>query len=132
MDGAALLTVAEATNIASGVISTKDLAGVVFDTRLSFEFGDRELACFEAWATNKTTDNIIGSTTTLDAEESADASSIYSDILTHVATCALQFINGDLDVNDDTVWDKYVAEIEAMDIDALTEIVQGAYDRCNG
>lgn len=132
MDGAALLTVAEATNIASGVISTKDLAGVVFDTRLSFEFGDRELACFEAWATNKTTDNIIGSTTTLDAEESADASSIYSDILTHVATCALQFINGDLDVNDDAVWDKYVAEIEAMDIDALTDIVQGAYDRCNG
>lgn len=131
MDGAALLTVAEATNIASGVISTKDLAGVVFDTRLSFEFGDRELACFEAWATNKTTDNIIGSTTTLDAEESADASSIYSDILTHVATCALQFINGDLDVNDDAVWDKYVAEIEAMDIDALTDIVQGAYDRCN-
>ena len=130
-DGDALKTVAESTNIASGIISTKDLAGVVFDTRLSFEFEERELSCFEAWSTNKTTDNILGSATTLDAEEAAEASAIYSDILTYVATSALQFINGDMDVNDDAVWDAYVANIESMGIADLTAIVQGAYDRAN-
>ena len=130
-DEAALLSVAEATNIASGVISTKDLAGVVFDKRLSFSFGDRENACFDAWSTNKSTKNILGSATVLNAEETTEASAIYSDILTYVATCTLQFINGDLDVNGDD-WDKYVSTIEGMNIEGLTDIIQGAYDRANG
>lgn len=130
-DGDALKTVAESTNIASGVISTKDLAGVVFDKRLSFEFGERELSCFEAWSTNKTTENLLGSKTVLNAEESTEASAIYSDILTYVATSALQFINGDMDVNDDAVWNSYVENIESMGIEDLTAIVQGAYDRAN-
>ncbi len=128
-DGDAIKTVAESTNIASGVISTKDLAGVVFDKRLSFEFEERELSCFDAWSTNKTTDNLLGSKTVLTAEEATDASAIYSDILTYVATSALQFINGDLDVNDDAVWEDYVSKIEDMGIEDLTEIIQAAYDR---
>ena len=130
-DGVAIKTVAESTNIASGVISTKDLAGVVFDKRLSFEFEERELSCFEAWSTNKTTDGILGSKTTLNADEATEASAIYGDIITYVATCALQFINGDLDVNGSD-WDTYVANIESMNIEELTAIIQGAYDRANG
>ena len=130
-DEAALKTVAETTNVASGIISTKDLAGVVFEKRLSFEFGERELSCFDAWSTNKNTNNIIGSVTTFDADESEEASAIYSDILTYVATCALQFVNGDKDVNDDAVWADYCANIENMGIADLTEIVQAAYDRAH-
>lgn len=130
-DEAALLDVAEATNIASGVIATKDLAGIVYDTRLSFSFGERENACFDAWSTNKNASNILGSATTLTAEENTDASAIYSDILTYVATEVLKFINGSMDVNDDAVWNDYVSKIEAMGIDELTDIVQGAYDRAN-
>ena len=122
---------AEATNIASGVVCTKDLAGVVFDRRLSFSFGERELACFEAWSTNKSADNILGSSTTLNAEENTEAAAIYSDIITYVGTAALQFINGDLDV-DGADWDNYVSTIEGMNIGELTEIIQGAYDRANG
>lgn len=131
-DGDALKTVAEATNVASGVISTKDLAGVVFDKRLSFEFGERELSCFDAWSTNKSTENMLGSRTTLTAEESTEASAIYSDILTYVATSALQFINGDLNINDDAVWNDYVSKIEDMGVAELTDIIQAAYDRANG
>ena len=130
-DQDALLSVAEATNIASGVISTKDLAGVVFDKRLSFSFGERELACFDAWSTDKNTSKILGSNTILTAEENTDASAIYSDILTYVATCALQFINGDLKIDDDAAWDNYVSTIESMNLEELTEIVQTAYDRAN-
>ncbi len=129
-DGDAIKQVAESTNIASGVISTKDLAGVVFDKRLSFEFEERENACFEAWSTNKNTSGILGSKTVLSAEESTEASAIYSDIITYVATSALQFINGDLDVNGSD-WDSYVKNIEDMGIEELTDIIQGAYDRVN-
>ena len=129
-DGAAIKQVAESTNIASGVISTKDLAGVVFDKRLSFEFEERELSCFDAWSTNKTTDGILGSKTVLTSEEATEASGMYSDILTYVATSALQFINGDKDV-DGADWDEYVKNIEGMGIAELTEIIQGAYDRAN-
>ena len=118
-----------ATVIGSAVLSTKDLAGVVVDTRLAFEFGDRENACFDAWKTNKRPENILGSATQFTAEEGQEAASIYSDILTHVSTSVLQFINGDLDVDDDTVWDSYVASIEAMNLSRLTELVQTAYDR---
>ena len=39
--------------------------------------------------------------------------------------------NGDLDVDDDAVWNSYVAEIEGMNLDGLTEIVQTAYDRAH-
>lgn len=130
-DGAALLSVAESTNLASGVVATKDLAGVVYDTRLSFEFGERELSCFDAWSTNKNSSNNLGSDVVLTSEESTEASAIYSDIITHVATSALQFINGAQDVDDDAVWDAYVQSIEDMNIEGLTEIIQTAYDRVN-
>ena len=131
-DGDALLSVAESTNLASGVVATKDLAGVVYDTRLSFEFGERELSCFDAWSTNKNGSNNLGSDVVLTSEESTEASAIYSDIITHVATSALQFINGAQDVDDDAVWNSYVKSIEDMNIDGLTEIIQTAYDRAAG
>lgn len=118
-----------ATAIGSSVLATKDLGGVIVDTRLAFEFGDRENACFDAWKTNKRPANILGSATQFTAEEGQEAAGIYSDILTHVSTSVLQFINGDLDVDDDSVWKGYVSEIEAMDLGRLTEIVQTAYDR---
>lgn len=117
------------TNIASSIIATKDLAGVVFDARLAFEFGERELNCFEAWSTNKNTSNNLGSDVQLTSEEMTDASAIYSDIITYVGTSALQFINGDLDVDNDSDWDNYVSTVEGMNLEGLTEIIQAAYDR---
>ena len=104
---------------------------MVFDARLAFEFGERELSCFEAWSTNKNTSNILGSDTILTAQEMTDASAIYSDIITYVGTSALQFINGDMDVNSDADWNAYVDNITSMGIEKLTSIVQGAYDRVN-
>ena len=98
------------------------------DNLKGFSYDDRELACFPAWSSNRSSECMIGSKCTLNAEQSSKASSIYSDILTHVSTCSLQFINGDLDVNDDAVWNKYVADIEQMNIGELTQIVQDAYD----
>ena len=129
-DGAVMNSIAS-TNIASSVVATKDLMGVVFDTRLSFEFGERELSCFDAWSTNKGTECNLGTDTALTSDENVEASSLYSDILTYVATSVLQFINGDLDINDDTVWLNYVSTVESMNLSDLTSIVQTAYDRAH-
>ena len=119
------------TNLASGILTTKDLGGVVIEKRLAFEFGERELSCFDAWSTNKNNDNILGAATVLTSEESVDSAAIYSDIITYVGTCVLQFINGDMDVSDDAVWDKYVSDVEGMNLSGLSEIVQTAYDRAS-
>ena len=121
-----------ATAIGSAVMSTKDLSGVIVDTRLAFEFGERENACFAAWSTNRNNSQILGSATQFTSEEGQEASGIYSDILTYVSTSALEFINGSKDINDDAVWNEYVSNIEGMNLEGLTEIVQGAYDRANG
>ncbi len=98
------------------------------DNLKGFSYDERELECFPVWSSNRSNECMIGSKCTLNAEQSSKASSIYSDILTHVSTCCLQFINGDLDVDDDAVWNQYVADIEQMNIGELTQIVQDAYD----
>lgn len=100
----------------------------VADNLKGFTFEEREMQCFPVWSSNRSNDSKIGSKCTLNAEQTAAASSIYSDILTHVATTALQFINGDLDIDDDAVWNQYVSDIEGMNIAGLTDIVQDAYD----
>ena len=43
----------------------------------------------------------------------------------------LEFINGSKNIDDDAVWDTYVSTIEGMNLDGLTQIVQGAYDRAH-
>lgn len=120
-----------ATAIGSAVLATKDLGGVVVDTRLAFEFGERENACFDVWKTNKNASQILGSATQFTAAEGQEAAGIYSDILTYVATSVLEFINGSKNIDDDAVWDTYVSTIEGMNLDGLTQIVQGAYDRAH-
>lgn len=120
-----------ATAVGSAVLCTKDLSGVIVDTRLAFEFGERENACFGAWSTNRNNSQILGSATQFTSEEGQEAAGIYSDILTYVATSVLEFINGTKDINDDSVWDDYVANIVGMGLEDLTAIVQGAYDRAN-
>ena len=129
---AAVIANYDSTGVASTTLATKDLAGVVFDRRLSFEFGERELSCFDAWSTNKNSSQILGSATQLSSEEGTAAAGIYGDIITYVSTSVLQFINGDLDVDDDAAWNAYVENIEGMNLAELTQIVQGAYDRSHG
>lgn len=123
----------ENVNLAMCSFTSQDVGGVYADLRLA-EAGDnpwtdREYACFEAWSTRKDSAYRIGKLTQLTQEEATAASNLYSDILTYVATSALQFVNGDLDVDDDAVWNAYVENIKAMNVDELIAIVQGAYDR---
>ena len=120
--------IAPSTNLASSAFSTRDLAGICMEDKLSFEFGERELSCFSVWSTNKTTQNNLGADVSLTSEEMNEYAFIYGDIITYVATCVLQFINGDLDISGED-WEVYVQTIEDMNLAELTEIVQIAYDR---
>ena len=130
LDPEKLTEIAPSTNLASSAFSTRDLAGICMEDKLSFEFGERELTCFSAWSTNKTTQNNLGSDVSLTVDEMSDFSAIYGDVITYVGTSVLQFINGDLDI-DGADWDTYVQNIENMGLAEMNEIVQAAYDRAN-
>ncbi len=60
------------------------------------------------------------------AEESEDMTAVNTDIYTHVSTEIARFMMGERDLSD---WDAYVAEVEAMGLDELTEFYKTAYER---
>lgn len=119
----------ESTNLAMCSLTSQDVSGIFCDLRLDFTYEERENACFDIWMTNKNSQSTIGSRCQLDTNEANKIASVYGDIQTYVGTCAMQFVNGDLDVNDDAVWDNYVSSIEGMNIAEAIDIIQGAYDR---
>lgn len=63
------------------------------------------------------------------SDESSDYTTLYTEISEKVATMKAQFITGAADI--ETQWDAYVAEVEAMGMSELLELVQTAYDRYN-
>ncbi|MBE6992850.1 MAG: hypothetical protein E7430_09840, partial [Ruminococcaceae bacterium] len=61
-------------------------------------------------------------------DESEEITSVATDISTKVNTDLLAFMTGEMPLNDDT-WAEYCSSIEAMGLDRLTEIYEGAYAR---
>ena len=64
---------------------------------------------------------------TYTTEESETISALESDISTYCEECRLKFIIGDMDL--DTEWDDYVANVEAMGVAELETVYQAAYTR---
>lgn len=62
-------------------------------------------------------------------EEGTRYSAIYNDIDTYANEMMLGFIAGQSDVNDDSVWDAYVSQVESMNIDEVIDILESAYAR---
>ena len=54
------------------------------------------------------------------------------DILTYAKEMRAKFISGELDVNDDAVWQNYVTNIHKMNWDNAISAAQSAWDRMNG
>ena len=54
------------------------------------------------------------------------------DILTYVKEMRAKFISGEIDVNDDAVWQKYVENIHNLGWDNAIAASQSAWDRMNG
>ena len=97
----------------------------------SIEFLDPNLSAegieaTEIWAATTKNDWVMPKVM-LTADESTLISSQRNDISTHVQEYTLKAITGENDL--DATWDAYVAEVKAMDVDAITEAYQAALDR---
>lgn len=65
----------------------------------------------------------------LEQEELDEIQAISGDISTFIEEQEAQFITGQLDVKDDSVWDNYTSTLEDMGVNRMIEIYQAAYDR---
>jgi putative aldouronate transport system substrate-binding protein len=61
--------------------------------------------------------------------ESAEVSSLTTNIETYANECYIKFIDGSMSLDSD--WDTYVKTIEGMDLAKLTSLKQAALDRYN-
>jgi len=69
----------------------------------------------------------VGTTFTLDEADELDL--IAGSIGTYCTENFASFVTGTLDVDDDAVWAKYLADFETYNLSRITEIRQACYDR---
>ncbi len=93
--------------------------------RLNSTFSVDQQEAPAIWATNSDSECTMPSVT-LTASESSELSQIYSDIYTYAAENVIKFINGDKDMSE---WDSFVETLNGMNVDAIVDIYQAAYDR---
>ena len=99
---------------------------VIDSNAVATGYSDVDKAAPEIWAKGMDDAYVIPTTMTLTAEESTDASNIYSDIQTTCMEYIAKFITGDKPLDQ---YDAFVQTIEDMDIQGYLDIYQGAYDR---
>ena len=64
-------------------------------------------------------------------EEIEEIQGVSGDLATYIEEEEAKFITGQLDVNDDEVWNNYVSTLENMGVERYVEIYQAALDRSN-
>lgn len=113
------------TMLALTKYTTFSLVGVEDPYRMYVEFTPEQWEAGEIWSMADDAYSIpTGARMT--TEESTIFSSVYDDISTYVAQITLQIIMGEEDIS---IWDEYVANIEAMDIATCIQQQQQAMDR---
>ena len=65
-------------------------------------------------------------------EETDQISMLSTDMATVIDESFVKFITGDMDVDSDDVWNKYVKQVTDLGLDDLTKVYQSAYDRFYG
>lgn len=61
--------------------------------------------------------------------ETDELSGLKSALSTYITESFANFISGSMDIDDDEVWDNYIATLEGMNIERVIEIYQGCYER---
>lgn len=69
---------------------------------------------------------------TLTAEEQEEYAAANADVDTYMDEALVKFIIGDLDIDDDAVWEDYLAKMEGLGVNTMIEIYEAALDRYNG
>ena len=102
-------------------------AGIIDCYRFVPGYTDKQRDAIALWSENRDTDYHFTPGIQYTTDESARYAALLSDIETYAKQTSLQFMTGELSIDQD--WDAYVAQITAMDLDELLTICQGAYDR---
>ena len=63
------------------------------------------------------------------AEEQASYSAAVADVETYMDPVLAKFIIGDMDINDDAVWQEYLSNMDSLGAGKIVELYQAAYDR---
>ena len=67
----------------------------------------------------------------LSIEEQEEYSAVATDVETYLDENVAKFIIGDLDVNDDAVWQNYLDDLESLGVNTMIEIYSAALERYN-
>lgn len=99
-------------------------------SRTLANYGDEEMHLIEVWndGESDTRDVLPSSGLSLTSDEAAAYSAGFSDIRTHVQQNILAFITGTRSIDE---YDTFVEELESMNVDECTQILQDALDRYN-
>ena len=116
------------TMLALTKYTTFSLIGVEDPYRMYAEFTDAQWEAGEIWSMADDAYS-IPTGASMNVDENAIFSSIYDDISTYVGEKTLRIIMGDEDIS---IWDEFVANIKAMDIDTCIAQQQAALDRYLG
>lgn len=68
----------------------------------------------------------------LTAEEQEDYAAASADVDTYLDETLIKFVIGELDVDDDAVWEEYISSMESLGVNTMIEIYEAAYARYMG
>ncbi len=109
--------------------SNDTICCVIDPTAVTSGYAQVDVDAPEIWATGMDDDYVIPSTVSLSAEETTEATNIYSDIQTLCLESIAKFITGEKSMDE---FDAFVENIKAMNIEGYLAIYQDAYDRAVG
>lgn len=101
-------------------------AGVYLRSRLVDYSSDLQKEAQRVWTESNDGAYILPDGVTVDAASNETHSALASDIMTYADSMILTFIMGDLDI--DTEWDSFIADLEQMGLSQCIAIEQDAYD----
>ena len=63
------------------------------------------------------------------ADETNEISQAKADLTKYESDSCIAFITGSMDINNDAVWEEYLAQLESMGLQTVVDMTQMAYDR---
>jgi putative aldouronate transport system substrate-binding protein len=103
-------------------------SGYMDNDRLLPTFSQTALEAVELWTIDGSTDDRnYPSAITFNATESDEIAQYEGDLLTYAAETCLKFLDGAVELNDDT-WNDFVSTCESMGLNEIVAVYQNAYD----
>lgn len=120
-------------NIANKSLYTSDSDFGYVYPNFNFDIGSETMMeAAECWTLPEDQPNALYTTLPgnmkLNADESAQISTLLADLQTHVETTILLWMTGQTELNDDS-WNAFVSDCQSMSLSEILEVYTGAYER---